>query len=111
MEFNTFFEILLKRTQSVTRPAPGLFLPLGELPEGRQGGLAAPQMPGGGSGGGEGSPLRKMPLLSLCQTHCQAAAELGRSWENQQGLRHSQPGRNNTELKGIQTPRDRSSAS
>lgn len=103
-----FFEILLKRTQSVTPPAPELFLPLGELPEGRQGGLAAPQMPGGGSGGGEGSPLCRMPLPPPVPDPLSGSCRAG---ENQQGLRHSQPGRNNTELKGIQTPRDRSSAS
>lgn len=79
VEFNMCFEILLQGTQSLTPPAPELFFPLAELPEGRQWGLAAPdawwrvrqrrRLPCAGC-----------PCLPLCQTHCQAAAELGTSW-------------------------------
>lgn len=36
VEFNKFFKILLRRMQSLTAPAPELFFPSGELPEGRQ---------------------------------------------------------------------------
>lgn len=75
------FEFLLQRTQSLTPPAPEIFFPSGELPEGRAGSeslqlhrcLVESQEE-------EKVPLSRMPLLPLCQTHCQAAAELGTSW-------------------------------
>lgn len=86
LEFNMFFEIPLQGTKSLTSPAPELFFPSGELPEGRQWGLAAPQMAGGGSEGGEVSPVQDAPASPLpCQTHCQAAAELGTSWGKSTG--------------------------
>lgn len=74
-----FFEILVKRTQSVTPPAPELFLLLGELPEGRQGGLKLHRCLV--EGGEEEKVLlwAGCPCLPLCQTHCQAAAELGKT--------------------------------
>lgn len=82
MEFDMFFEILLQRMQSLTPPAPELFFPLGELPEGRQQGLAAPQMAGGGSGGGEGSPGQDAPASPVPDPpagSCRAGDKLGKS--------------------------------
>lgn len=77
-----FFDILLQRTtQSLTPPSPELFFPLGELPEGGQWGLAAPQMAGGGSGGGEDSLVQDAPASPVPEPlsgSCRAGDKLGK---------------------------------
>lgn len=79
-----FFEIPLQGTKSLTSPAPELFFPSGELPEGRQWGLAAPQMAGGGSEGGEGSPVQDAlasphpPMPDPLSGSCRAGDKLGK---------------------------------